>query len=117
MRNPPKQGSMPEKRRFHGMFILGNFLKAIATVLDIVLTAYMWLIIARAILSWVSPDPSNPIVRFINNVTEPVLGQIRKRVPVVFSGIDLSPILLILVIIFLQAFLVANLFGLANKMM
>ena len=88
------------------MFIVGIFLKALAAVIDYVLLFFMILIIARAILSWVSPDPYNPIVRFIHSVTEPVLYQVRKRIPVIFGGIDFSPIIVILVIWFLQMFVV-----------
>jgi YggT family protein len=88
------------------MELLRYFFGALATVLNLVLTLYMWVIIARAVLSWVSPDPYNPIVRFIYNITEPVLSQIRRRLPVSFSGIDFSPIIVILVIIFLQNFVV-----------
>ena len=95
------------------MFILGNFLIAIAKVLGVVLTIYMWVIIARAILSWVSPDPYNPIVRFIHNITEPVLYQIRKRLPLNFGGIDFSPIVVLLAIFFLQQFVVQSLLELA----
>jgi YggT family protein len=99
-----------------GMIILSNFLVAIATVLKIVLNIYMWVVIAQAVLSWVSPDPYNPIVRFINNVTEPVLYLIRKRLPLNFGGIDFSPMLVILAIIFLQQFVVNSLYGLAISM-
>jgi len=99
-----------------GMIILSNFLVAIATVLKIVLNIYMWVVIAQAVLSWVSPDPYNPIVRFINNVTEPVLYPIRKRLPLSFGGIDFSPMLVILAIIFLQQFVVNSLYGLALSM-
>lgn len=95
------------------MFVLGNFLIAIAKVLGVVLTIYMWVIIARAILSWVSPDPYNPIVRFIHNITEPVLYQIRKRLPLNFGGIDFSPIVVLLAIFFLQQFVVQSLLELA----
>jgi YggT family protein len=95
------------------MIILSNFLIAIAKVLDIVLSIYMWVVIARAVLSWVSPDPYNPIVRFIHKITEPVLYQIRKRIPVNFGGIDFSPIIVFLAIIFLQRFVVHSLYGLA----
>ncbi|MCP3943119.1 MAG: YggT family protein [Desulfobacteraceae bacterium] len=98
------------------MFVLANFLSAIAMVLDYALTIYMWIIVAGAVLSWVSPDPYNPIVRFINTVTEPVLYQIRKRLPASFGGLDLSPMIVILVIIFLQRFLVNSLYGLAFKL-
>ena len=98
------------------MIIFSNFLIAIAKVLDIVLTIFMWIVIARAVLSWVSPDPYNPIVRFIHQVTEPVLYQIRRRIPVSFGGIDFSPILVFLAIIFLQRFVVQSLYGLAQTL-
>ena len=98
------------------MFILSNFLIAIAKVLDIVLTIFMWIVIARAVLSWVSPDPYNPIVRFIHKVTEPVLFQIRRRIPVNFGGIDFSPIIVFLAIIFMQRFVVHSIYGLAQSL-
>lgn len=99
------------------MFVLANLFEAVAVVLDFGLTIYMWIIIAGAVLSWVNPDPYNPIVRFINTATEPVLYQIRKRLPVNFGGIDLSPIVVLMVIMFLQAFVVNTLRGLARSMM
>jgi len=88
---------------------LSFFFNALAQVLNIALTLYMWIIIARALLSWVNPDPYNPIVRFLHSVTEPVLYRVRKAIPMPGMGLDLSPILLILVIIFLQTFLVGSL--------
>ena len=91
------------------MFVISNLLVAVAKVLDIALTIFMWIIIARAILSWVSPDPYNPIVRFIHNVTEPVLYQVRRKIPLSFGGIDFSPIVILLAIIFLQQFVVQSL--------
>jgi len=98
------------------MFALRNLLVALATIVDLALTIYMWLIIARALLSWVNPDPYNPIVRFLYNVTEPVLGYLRRRVPLVFGGLDLTPLLVLAAIIFLQKFLVATLLDLARMM-
>jgi YggT family protein len=98
------------------MFALKYFIEALATVVDLVLNIYMWIIIARALVSWVSPDPYNPIVRFLYNITEPVLGAIRRRLPLIFGGLDLSPLLVILVIVFLQRFLVATLLGLAQSL-
>jgi YggT family protein len=98
------------------MIILSNFLTAIAKVVDIVLSIFMWIVIARAVLSWVSPDPYNPIVRFIHKVTEPVLYQIRRRIPVNFGGIDFSPIIVFLAIIFLQRFVVHSLYELAQTL-
>ncbi|MBW1693305.1 MAG: YggT family protein [Deltaproteobacteria bacterium] len=99
------------------MFVLGNFLKAVAIVLNYVLTFYMWIVIARAVLSWVNPDPYNPIVRFIHNVTEPVLHRIRTKIPVNFGGIDFSPILVILAVVFLQNFVVNSLIRLSASFM
>jgi len=98
------------------MFILGNFLNAIAQVLDIALTFYMYIIIAQAVLSWVNPDPYNPIVRFINQVTEPVLYRIRSRIPTVFGGLDFSPIIVMLAIYFLRIFLVQSIFGISQRL-
>jgi len=98
------------------MLIFRNLLVAVATVLEYVLVFFMFITIARAVLSWVSPDPYNPIVRFIHNVTEPVLYQIRKRLPMMYGGIDFSPIVVILIIIFLRIFLVDSLEGLADAL-
>lgn len=99
------------------MFIIGNFFMAVAIILRYVLTFYMWIVIARAILSWVNPDPYNPIVRFIHNVTEPVLYRIREKIPVNFGGIDFSPIIVILGVIFLQNFVVNSLLRLSANFM
>ena len=97
------------------MFALGNLIAALAQILDLALNIYMWVIIARALLTWVNPDPYNPIVRFLYNVNEPVLGWVRRRVPVVFGGLDLAPLLVLLGIVFLQRFLVATLIDLARR--
>jgi len=98
------------------MFVVGNFLSALARILDIALTVYMWLVIARALLSWVNPDPYNPIVRFLYNTTEPVLQALRGRLPLFFGGVDFSPLLVVLVIVFLQRFAVASLQDLAVRL-
>jgi len=90
------------------MFVIANFLNAVATLVDFALSAYMWVIIGRAVISWVNADPYNPIVRFLYEVTEPLLSRIRRVVPV-GGGIDLSPMVLIMGIIFLQSFLVPTL--------
>ncbi len=98
------------------MFVIGYFLSAVAKVIDIALTLYMWIIIARAVISWVNPDPYNPIVRFLLSVTEPVLYQIRRRLPMSLGGIDFSPIIVILAIIFIQSFLVRSLAEMAVRL-
>jgi YggT family protein len=97
------------------MFILGNFIAAVAHILDTVLTIYMWIIIIRAVLSWVNPDPYNPIVRFIHQVTEPVMYRVRRWIPIGGMGIDFSPIIILLVIVFLQSFLIRSLLELSNQ--
>jgi len=95
------------------MFVVNNFMMAIAQLIDFLLTAYMWIIIGRAVISWVNADPYNPIVRFLFDVTEPLLSRIRRLLPVSMGGIDLSPMILIMVIMFLQSFLVPTLKQLA----
>ncbi|HEV8344074.1 MAG TPA: YggT family protein [Candidatus Binatia bacterium] len=97
------------------MFILANLLMALAQIIDYLLTAYMWIVIARAIVSWVNPDPYNPIVRFLYSVTEPVLYRIRRLFPLYAGGIDFSPIIVFVAIIFLQRFLVQSLYDLAQS--
>lgn len=91
------------------MFLAGNLLMAIAQILSIVLNIYMWVIIIRALITWVNPDPYNPIVQFLYRITEPVLYPIRKAIPISGLGIDFSPIIVFLIIIFLQNFLVQTL--------
>ncbi|MCP4023495.1 MAG: YggT family protein [Desulfobacteraceae bacterium] len=91
------------------MIFVDNFFLAIADVLDWILWAYMWIVIISALLSWVNPDPYNPIVRFLRGATEPVFYQIRKRLPINFGGLDISPIVVILGIMFLQRFVVESL--------
>jgi YggT family protein len=98
------------------MFALRNLLEALASILDLALNIYMWLIIARALLSWVNPDPYNPIVQFLYRVTEPVLGWVRRRVPLIFGGLDLSPLLILLGIVFLRRFLIVTLLDLAQRL-
>ena len=95
------------------MFILANLIVAVAKILSIVLSIYMWVIIIQAILSWVNPDPFNPIVRILYQVTEPVLARLRRILPLQFGGMDFTPFVLVLVIIFMQQFLVNSLVELA----
>ncbi|MHB8810206.1 MAG: YggT family protein [Desulfobulbaceae bacterium] len=90
------------------MFMLSNFLLALAKLIDFVLSAYIWVVIGRAVISWVNADPYNPVVRFLVQVTDPILSRIRRVIPSM-GGIDLSPMVLILAIIFLQSFLVPTL--------
>lgn len=95
------------------MFIIANLIRAVAFIIDQVLFLYMWVIIIRALISWVNPDPWNPIVQFLYRVTEPVLQPIRRLIPISF-GLDISPVIAIFGIYFLQIFLVRSLYQLAN---
>jgi len=96
------------KRRRTCGTLIGNFLSAVARLIDFALGAYVWVVIARAVISWVNPDPYNPIVRFLRQVTDPLLDRIRRYLPAM-GGLDLSPIILIMAIYFLQSFLVPSL--------
>ena len=100
------------------MILAANFILATANVLGILLTAYFWVIMARALVSWVNPDPFNPIVQILQKITEPVLAPIRNRL---FRwqfnlGIDFSPFIVILIIIFLEKFLINSLVDLAYRL-
>jgi YggT family protein len=98
------------------MFIFGNLFLALAQILDILLTVYMWIVIISALISWVSPDPYNPIVRFLHRVTEPVYRPIRRIVGSRMGIIDISPMIVILGIIFIKYFLIQSLIELAHKL-
>ncbi len=97
------------------MFIFGNLFHAVAFILETILTIYMYIIIVSALISWVNPDPYNPIVRFLYSVTEPVLRPIRQRFGGAM-GIDFSPMIVILAILFLKYFIVATLFDISSRM-
>ncbi len=97
------------------MFVLANLLNAVAYVIDIVLTIYMYIIIGRALISWVNPDPYNPIVKFLYRATEPLLYRVRRVLPVM-GGLDLSPLVVVLAIVFLQRFVVSSLFEQALRL-
>ncbi len=99
------------------MFVASNLVSAVAQILDVVLNVLSWLIIIRALISWVNPDPLNPIVQLLQRTTEPILYPIRKALPFTWRmGLDLSPILAILVIYFLRAFLVRTLYDLSLRL-
>jgi YggT family protein len=98
------------------MFVIANFLFAIAKILDVALSLYMWVIIIRAVLSWVNVDPRNPIVAILCQLTDPLLWRIRRYLPLRGAGIDISPIIAILSIIFLRHFVVATLFDIAKSL-
>ena len=98
------------------MFVASNFVLAIARVLELAINVYIWIIIARALISWVNPDPYNQIVRFLYRITEPVLRPVRYRLPTLAMGLDLSPMVVILVLYFLDRFLVHSLRELGHSL-
>jgi len=97
------------------MFVFGDLLITIARIVDMLLEVYKWMVIVAALVSWVSPDPYNPIVRFLYSVTEPVLRPIRRLIGHRLGPIDISPIIVILAIIFIQSFLVRTLIKVGYK--
>jgi len=97
------------------MFAIGNLLSALATICDYILTIANWLIIIRALISWVNPDPYNPIVQFLYKTTEPLLAPFRRIMPASSMGLDISPLFALIFIWFLKLFLVRTLFGLAAR--
>jgi YggT family protein len=98
------------------MFVLANLLNAVALLLHYVLNLYMWIVIARAVISWVNPDPYNPIVRFLYAATDPVFDRLRRTLPLYFGGFDFSPIIILLAITFLDNFVVATLQQIALRL-
>ena len=98
------------------MYVLGNVISAFAQVLDMVLSLYMWLIIIRALASWFSPDPYNPLYQFLIRITEPVLGFIRRYLPARAGMMDLSPIIAIIAIVFIKGAVVKSMYGFARTL-
>ncbi len=98
------------------MFLLSNLVYALANLVNLVLNTYLLIVVARAVLSWVNPDPYNPIVRFLHRATEPVLRPIRERLPTIAMGLDLSPMVVLLAIFFLQSLVVGSLHDLAASL-
>jgi YggT family protein len=99
------------------MFALVNLLNAVASLLDVLIQSLMLILIVNAVLSWVRPDPSNPIVMFLERVSDVACNPVRKLFPTVYSGIDFAPFIVLLVLQFLgRMFVVATLHGLAGRM-
>lgn len=92
---------------------LREIVLAFAQVVDLVFTLYIFIIVGRAIISWVNPDPYNPIVRFLHTATDPVFYRVRRVLPMVFGGFDLTPIFLLIVLTFLQRVIKSGLVQLA----
>ena len=97
------------------MFVLANLINAIASVINMGLTFLLILVFARAVISWVQASPHNPIVQFLYTATEPILRPIRRRLPPT-PGIDLSPLVVLMIVVFLRQFLVQSLLQLAQAL-
>lgn len=99
------------------MFVVANIVVGIAKILDAILNLYFWVIIASAVLSWVNPDPYNPVVRIVRNLTEPVFYRVRKWLPFTYvGGLDLSPLVVLLGIQIINSVLVQSLYQLAVRL-
>ena len=98
------------------MFIVGNLFSGIGYVLNLLLEMYLWVVIIRTILSWIRPNPFNPLVRIIYGMVDPVTYRISRLLPTRIGMFDIAPFVLILIIIFLQRFLVRSLFDLAVRL-
>ncbi|MCI0481886.1 MAG: YggT family protein [Candidatus Dadabacteria bacterium] len=97
------------------MFIVANLVIGIGQALHYILNIYIFIVVGRAIISWVNPDPYNPIVRFLYMATEPVLRYVRRLIPIV-SGIDFSPIIVMVALFFLDQVLVQSIIDYGVRM-
>ena len=94
--------------------VISTFIQALAQILSMVINIYIWVVIIAALISWVRPDPYNPIVQILYKLTEPLYARIRRLIPTIIGGVDLTPILVILALKFIDLFLVQLLFSLAR---
>ena len=95
--------------------VLSTFIQALAQILSMVIKIYIWVVIIAALISWVRPDPYNPIVQILYKLTEPLYAKIRRVIPTIIGGVDLTPILVILALKFIDLFVVQLLFSLASQ--
>ena len=99
------------------MIVLPNLMRAIAVVLYTALNIYFWIVIVSAVLSWVRPDPYNPVVRILRSLTEPVYYRIRKHLPFTYmAGIDFSPVVVLLAIKLIEIAVVDSLYQYALRL-
>jgi len=97
------------------MLVLGNLLITVAEIVNMLLNIYYWVVIIAALISWVNPDPYNPVVKFLRAVTEPVLRPIRRLIGHRLGPIDISPIIVLLGILFIQKFLVRSIIEIGSN--
>jgi len=98
------------------MFVLKTLLEAVAGTLHILISIYIWIIIIQAVISWVRPDPFSPIVQILNKLTLPVYRILRGKIPTVFGGVDIAPLIIVIALEFLDRFLPVVLFQIAVRL-
>ncbi len=98
------------------MIVIATFLQAIAQILHMIISIYIWVIIIAALISWVRPDPYNPIVQTLYRLTEPAYALVRRFIPTVIGGIDLAPLIIIIALQFIDMFLVRLLMMFAMRL-
>ncbi len=96
--------------------VLSTFIQAVAQILSMAINIYIWIVIIAALISWVRPDPYNPIVQILYKLTEPLYAKIRRFIPTIIGGIDITPIIVILALQFINLFFVKLLFSFANTL-
>ncbi|EES89898.1 YggT family protein [Helicobacter canadensis] len=96
--------------------VLSTFIQAVAQILSMAINIYIWIVIIAALISWVRPDPYNPIVQILYKLTEPVYAKIRRFIPTIIGGIDITPIIVILALQFINLFFVKLLYSFANTL-
>ncbi|MCI2236416.1 MULTISPECIES: YggT family protein [Helicobacter] len=96
--------------------VLSTFIQAVAQIMSMAINIYIWIVIIAALISWVRPDPYNPIVQILYKLTEPVYAKIRRFIPTIISGIDITPIIVILALQFINLFFVKLLYSFANTL-
>ena len=96
--------------------ILSTLFSAIANILSIIVNVYTWIIIAAALISWVKPDPSSPIVQLLYRLTDPVYSFIRRYIKTEFNGIDFAPLIVLLALQLIDQFLIRLLFVFAASL-
>ncbi len=92
------------------MSALGNIIMGLGGIVHSLITVYIWVVIIAALISWVRPDPYNPIVQVLYRLTEPVYAFIRRYIPTVINGLDLTPIVIIVALQIIDVILI-NLLG------
>ncbi len=96
--------------------ILSTFINAVAQILHMIIQAYIWIIIIAALISWVKPDPYNPIIQILYRLTQPVYDFIRRYIPTLIGGVDLAPVILILGLQFIDMFFIRLMINFANAL-